>query len=33
MVLLLSIRVLLLIKAAGAVVNFIILWPTGEVNY
>ena len=32
-VLLLGIRVLLLIKAAGAVVNLITLWLTGEVNY
>ena len=33
MVLLLGTRVLLLIKATGVVVNFITLWPTGEVNY
>ena len=32
-VLLLGIGVLLLIKAAGAVVNLITLWPTGEVDY
>ena len=33
MVLLLSTRVLLSIKAAEAVVNLITLWLTGEVNY
>ena len=32
-VLLLGTRVLLLIKAAGAAVNLIILWPTSKVDY
>ena len=32
-VLLLGTGVLLLIEAAGAAVNLIALWPTGEVNH